>query len=87
MSRRHKHIPVRMCVICRDRYPKRQLRRFVATDDGVFYDPTGKQEGRGAYICEAPQCTQQAAAGRLLAKALRVRLSDADRERIRLIAS
>ena len=87
MSSKQKHIPMRMCVICRDRYPKRQLRRFVTADNGVFYDPTGKQEGRGAYICDTPQCTQQAATSQLLARALRVRLTDADRDRIRVFAS
>jgi predicted RNA-binding protein YlxR (DUF448 family) len=55
--RRAKHIPQRSCVICRRKVDKRQLTRIVQTADaGVLVDPTGKRNGRGAYVCEQPIC-------------------------------
>lgn len=83
----HKHVPTRTCVVCREKYGKRYLMRFVRTDDGVFVDPTGKRTGRGAYVCGSEDCRQRAAEGSSLSKALRVRLADADRQRILEVAS
>ncbi|MEJ2746351.1 MAG: YlxR family protein [Anaerolineae bacterium] len=55
--RRTKHIPQRTCIVCRRKVDKRQLTRIVRTPDaGVVVDPTGKRNGRGAYVCERPDC-------------------------------
>lgn len=55
--RRTKHVPQRTCIVCRRKVDKRQLTRIVRTpDDGVVVDPTGKRNGRGAYVCEQPDC-------------------------------
>ena len=44
-------------MICRQKFDKRQLTRIVRTaDDGVVVDPTGKQNGRGAYLCDQVRC-------------------------------
>jgi hypothetical protein len=54
---RPKHIPQRSCVACRQKFEKRRLTRLVATADaGVIIDPTGKRNGRGAYLCDQPAC-------------------------------
>jgi len=54
---RQKHIPQRSCVVCRQKYDKRQLTRIVRTaDEGVVVDPTGKRNGRGAYLCYQTTC-------------------------------
>jgi predicted RNA-binding protein YlxR (DUF448 family) len=83
--RRQKHIPLRTCVICREKKDKRQLTRLVriADDGGVHVDLTGKQNGRGAYLCDNPSCWQKAIDGQVLNQALRTTLTDDDRERIR----
>lgn len=48
--KKHK-IPMRTCVISREAYPKNELLRIVANNEGeVFVDTTGKMNGRGAYI-------------------------------------
>ena len=47
---RKKHIPQRMCVVCRESQAKKTLIRLVRTPDGVLVDPGGKEPGRGAYI-------------------------------------
>lgn len=55
--KRRKHVPQRTCVACRRQYDKRRLTRIVRTaDDGVVIDPTGKRNGRGAYVCDQPEC-------------------------------
>ena len=52
-----KHIPIRQCLVCRSRRPKRELLRIVNGEAGVFIDPTGRKPGRGAYVCpDKPEC-------------------------------
>lgn len=53
---RRKHIPQRMCVVCRESQAKKSLIRLVRTPDGVLVDPGGKEPGRGAYIHLDPDC-------------------------------
>ena len=59
--KQHK-IPERMCVACRNMKPKTELVRIVKTPDGqVLADETGKQNGRGVYICKCTECLLRAA--------------------------
>ena len=52
-----KKIPMRTCVMCRQQKDKRELMRIVRTPEGkVVFDPTGKANGRGAYICGSEEC-------------------------------
>lgn len=83
LAPRRKHVPLRTCVVCRDKTGKRQLVRVVRTDSGVQVDPTGKMNGRGAYLCERDACWQRAIGSDVLAKALRVTLTAEDRERLK----
>ncbi len=47
-----RHVPVRTCVVCREKQPKRDLVRIVRTPGGeVVLDITGKMNGRGGYVC------------------------------------
>ncbi|HVU10759.1 MAG TPA: YlxR family protein [Phototrophicaceae bacterium] len=78
-----KHIPVRMCVVCRDKAGKRTLTRVVRTEQGLQIDPSGKLNGRGAYLCDRVSCWDTAVKTDLLAKALRMSLTEEDRERLR----
>lgn len=78
-----KPVPVRMCVVCRDKAGKRTLTRIVRTDHGLQVDLGGKMNGRGAYLCERETCWDTAVKTDLLAKALRMPLSEEDRERLR----
>ncbi len=78
-----KHVPLRSCVVCREKDAKRTLFRVVRTEEGVLVDPTGKLNGRGAYLCERKPCWERAVASDVLAKALRTTLTETDRERLR----
>ena len=42
-----KKIPMRTCVVSREKLPKNELIRVVKTDDGVIDDLTGKVNGQG----------------------------------------
>ncbi len=81
---RPRHVPQRTCIVCRTTAGKRTLTRLVRTaDEGVQVDPTGKRNGRGAYLCDQPACWQRAISGDVLEKALRATLTTEDRERLR----
>ena len=41
---------MRMCVVTREKLPKKELIRVVRTENGVIVDKTGKANGRGAYL-------------------------------------
>lgn len=47
-------VPLRTCVSCGVKTDKRDLLRIVSgADDRVVVDRSGKQNGRGAYVCAA----------------------------------
>ena len=48
---KNRKIPLRTCVITKEKLPKKELLRIVRTPEGeVVVDETGKINGRGAYI-------------------------------------
>ena len=54
-----KKIPMRSCVMCRDKVEKRSLLRIIRNTDGkIEFDPTGKKNGRGVYLCRKEECIQ-----------------------------
>ncbi len=64
--------------------PKRQLVRLVRTaQGGVAIDPTGKAQGRGAYLHDRRECWQKALSGGVLDHALKITLTEADRALLR----
>lgn len=78
--RRTRHVPQRSCVVCRRQFDKRRLTRIVrTTDSGVLVDPTGKRNGRGAYVCDQPACWDKIVrhAG-ILNQALNAQLTEAE---------
>ena len=65
-----KKVPIRQCVGCRERRPKRELVRVVRSPEGeVSLDLRGKANGRGAYICRNPECLKKALRSRALERA------------------
>lgn len=48
---KQRKIPLRTCVVTREKYEKKDLIRVVKNNENkVFVDLTGKANGRGAYI-------------------------------------
>jgi predicted RNA-binding protein YlxR (DUF448 family) len=75
-QKRQRHVPQRTCVACREKFDKRRLTRLVATGDGqITIDPSGKQPGRGAYLCERLACWERAVHSNLLDRALKVKIA------------
>ncbi|HEV3124194.1 MAG TPA: YlxR family protein [Candidatus Dormibacteraeota bacterium] len=78
-----RHLPERTCIGCRAARPKRELIRLVLPAAGpVRVDPTGKEEGRGAYICRqtGTTCLTQARRRRVLVRAFRTTADRIDAE-------
>ena len=54
-------VPQRKCIGCNESKPKKELIRIVKTPEGeMLVDDTGRANGRGAYICNKPECLQKA---------------------------
>lgn len=94
-QRKVKHVPMRTCVACREKIDKRQLTRIVRTpvgEDngvtaGVVVDPTGKRNGRGAYLCTKPSCWERAVKRRILDSALKIDLTETEREMLLAVSA
>lgn len=72
-GQRPKHVPQRTCIACKRTDAKRGLLRLVRSAEGrVSLDPSGKQAGRGAYLCHEPACWDQALKRHGLERALRI---------------
>ena len=73
-----KRQPIRTCVACRTAGGKRGLLRVVRLPDGagVALDPTGKQSGRGAYLCPTLACIELAIKRKALERSLKTTLSE-----------
>ena len=67
-------VQIRTCIGCRSTDAKHSLIRLVNSPDGIVVDPTGKQNGRGAYIHTNQQCVDRILDVRMLSKALRVEI-------------
>ena len=72
-----KKIPMRMCVVTRERFPKQELIRVVVNKDGIVtVDETGKQNGKGAYIKRDKDVLNKAICNKILDRTLGVTISD-----------
>lgn len=72
-----KKIPMRQCLGCREMKPKPELLRVVRSPEGeVRYDPTGKANGRGAYLCADPACVAAAKKKKSLSRALKTEVPE-----------
>ena len=64
-----KKIPLRMCIACRELKEKRDMLRVVKNGEGkIFIDFSSKAAGRGAYVCDNPECISKLKKQRLLNK-------------------
>ncbi|NLY51443.1 MAG: YlxR family protein [Firmicutes bacterium] len=81
---KQRKIPQRTCIGCRTVRPKRDLIRVVRTPEGeILLDPTGKQSGRGAYMCPDTACMERALKKKQLERALEVAIAPETIERLR----
>lgn len=72
-NQRTRHVPLRTCIACRQSDSKRSLLRLVRTAEGrIERDTSGKQPGRGAYLCQNPACWRTALRRKSLERALKL---------------
>jgi len=72
---KQRHVPIRMCVVCRETSVKRSLLRVVRTageDPRVIFDKNGKANGRGAYVCAVKECIEKAVKQKRFERSLNV---------------
>ena len=68
---KNKKIPMRSCVVSREKLPKQELIRIVKNKDNeVFVDTTGKQNGRGIYIKKDLEILEKAKKSKIMDKLL-----------------
>ena len=85
---KNKKIPMRSCVVTREKCEKKDLIRVVRTPEGeVKIDLTGKMNGRGAYIKKDVSVVDKAKKSKALERHLEVVVPDAIYEELKNIIS
>ena len=83
---KNRKIPMRSCVVTREKLPKLELLRIVkTTDDNVVADISGKINGRGAYIKKDIAVLDKAIKSKILERQLETTISSEVYEEIRKI--
>lgn len=83
---KNRKIPMRSCVVTREKLPKVELLRIVRTTDGsVVADISGKVNGRGAYIKKDIAVLEKAKKSKILERQLETTISDDVYEEIKKI--
>lgn len=79
---KNRKIPMRQCVGCRESKEKKELIRIVRMAEGegepekICVDRTGKVNGRGAYLCNDPECLKKARKNNGLSRAFKMHVTD-----------
>lgn len=72
-----KKVPMRTCVVTKEKYEKKDLVRVVRTPEGeVVVDSTGKRNGKGAYLKLSLEVIEKARLSKALDRALEVSIPD-----------
>jgi predicted RNA-binding protein YlxR (DUF448 family) len=53
------HVPIRTCLGCGRKRPKKELARIVLKDGALIMDEKGGFPGRGAYLCPQGECVSR----------------------------
>lgn len=72
-----KKIPLRTCVVTREKLEKKDLIRVVKNKENeIFIDMTGKANGRGAYIKSDIETLEKAKKSKALDRHLEISIND-----------
>lgn len=73
-----KKVPLRTCIITKEKLEKKDLFRVVRTPEGnVTVDATGKQNGKGAYLKKDKDVILKAQKSKILDRTLEVTIPEA----------
>lgn len=74
---KQKKIPMRSCVVTKEKLPKQELVRIVRTPEGnIIIDNTLKANGRGAYLKKDIEVIKKARKSKILDKHLEITVPD-----------
>lgn len=83
---KQKKIPMRTCVVTKEKFPKKELIRVVRTPEGIVVaDETGKVNGHGAYIKKDIEVLQKAKKSKVLDRYLETEIKDEVYEKLKEI--
>lgn len=72
-----KKVPLRMCVVTKALFDKKDLFRIVRNKDNhIFIDDTYKANGRGCYLLKEKEVIEKAKNSKILDKNLNVKVED-----------
>ncbi len=72
-----KKIPQRQCTGCGEMKNKKEMIRVIKTSEGqILLDRTGKQNGRGAYLCPNMDCLKKALKTKGLQRSLKTEIPE-----------
>ncbi|MBP1080053.1 MULTISPECIES: RNase P modulator RnpM [Bacillus] len=72
-----KKIPLRKCIVTGEMMPKKELIRIVRSKEGdISVDPTGKKNGRGAYLTLTEESILTAQKKNILSKQFQTKIDD-----------
>ena len=78
-----KKIPMRSCIITKEKLPKKELLRVVRTPEGeIVIDEIGKANGRGAYLKKDIEVIKKAKNNKVLNRVLEVEVPDSIYEKL-----
>ncbi len=70
-----KKVPLRRCAGCNEQKTKKELIRVLRSPEGkILVDVTGKQNGRGVYLCPKAACLLKAKKSKRLERSLNVEI-------------
>ncbi len=83
---KQRKIPMRTCVVSKEKCEKKDLVRIVRGPDGtVTIDLTGKKNGRGAYLKKDLNVFEKAKNTKILEKVLDVKIDDSLYEELKKV--
>ena len=71
-----KKIPLRMCIVTKEKLPKKNLIRIVKFNNEVFIDETGKQNGKGCYLKKDIEVIKKAKEKNIIDKVLETNIKE-----------
>ena len=78
----NKKVPQRMCIVCRNSKPKKELIRIVKNESEFDIDRTGKMGGRGSYVCNSSECMNKLIKQKALNKIFKCNVESSQYEKL-----
>ena len=73
---KQRKIPMRMCVVTKEKHPKKELIRIIKTETGIIVDESGKVNGHGVYLKKDKEVFEKAKKSKILNKILETEIND-----------